>query len=185
MRNLHLLQVLISNSVAECALKGTALVFLRDLALIDPLMMTSFFIAAALLLVLVILRNYSTGEDVGRYVAKAEHLRLTEEEPESPLAKMSEDDFLAYFEWLRRRRFWIYLMIFVGIAAPITWLTMSLLSVLKLFADPGPWMWGFIAVFVLVAGLWISAFGALWLHRTRRDPSLARNLNRWPGPDSD
>lgn len=142
-------------------------------------MLISFFIAAGLVLALVILRAYSSGEDHARYLAKAELARFQEEAPGEALSKLSEDEFIDYFEWLRKRRFWIYLAGFSGLALPATFFVMSILSFVKLKMDPGPWMWGFIAIFVLVATWTGAAAATLYYYRVRRDASLAHKLEKW------
>ena len=142
-------------------------------------MLVSFFIAAGLVLAVVILRAYSSGEDHARYLAKAELARFQDDMPGEPIAQLSEDDFIRYFEWLRKRRFWIFMAGFVAMAVPATIFVMSVLGFVKLKMDPGPWMWGFLAIFVLV-GTWTgSAAATLYLYRVKRDASLMRNLKTW------
>lgn len=142
-------------------------------------MLISFLIAAGLVLILVILRAYSFGEDTARYLAKAELDRFQTEMPSEEICKLPEDEFINYFEWLRRRRFWLYLVIFAGIVAPATLAVMTILSFVKVNMDPGPWLWGFIAIFVLVLTWTASAAATLYIHKVRRDDSLLRNLPLW------
>ena len=76
-------------------------------------MVVSFLVAVALVLAMVILRAYSFAEDTARSVAKAERERLQDENPDHPVAALDEEAFINYFEWLRRRRFWLYLFGFL------------------------------------------------------------------------
>jgi hypothetical protein len=148
-------------------------------------MLLSFLIAAGIVLLLVVLRAYSYAEDTARHLARAEFDRVETEDSDTPLAGLSEDDFINYFEWLRKRRFWLYFLVFAGISAPSSLVAMAFLSLLKVVRDPGPWLWGFIAIFVLV-GVWTaSTWATLYIYRTRRDGSLVRNLTKWSGRSQD
>jgi hypothetical protein len=142
-------------------------------------MLISFFVAVGLVLALVILRAYSFGEDAARYLAKAELDRFKTEMPSEEITNLPEDEFINYFEWLRRRRFWLYLVVFAGIVMPTTLATMIILSFVKVNMDPGPWLWGFIALFALVLTWTASAAATLYIHKVRRDGSLLRNLPLW------
>lgn len=144
-------------------------------------MLVSFLVAASLVLLLVILRAYSFAEDTARHVAKAERERLQEENPDHAIATLDEEAFVACFEWLRRRRFWQYLGFFVVLASTETFLLMGVLAGVHEIFYPGPWMWGFIAIFLLTAGWAVSLWVTLYLYRLRRDASLLKNAKRWPG----
>lgn len=144
-------------------------------------MVVSFLVAVTIVLAMVILRAYSFAEDTARSVAKAERERLQDENPDHAVAALDEEAFIAYFEWLRRRRFWLYLLGFLVLATLETLLVMAILSFVHIVFYPGPWMWGFIAVFVLTAGWSAVVWGVLWFHRRQLDAAVLKNLKRWPG----
>lgn len=148
-------------------------------------MVVSFLVAVALVLTMVILRAYSFAEDTARSVAKAERERLQDENPDHAVAALDEEAFVAYFEWLRRRRFWLYLLGFLVLATLETLLVMAILSFVHIVFYPGPWMWGFIAVFVLTAGWSAVVWAVLWLHRRQLDAAVLKNLKHWPGPSGE
>ena len=144
-------------------------------------MIVSFLVAVAIVLIMVILRAYSFAEDTARSVAKAERDRLQGEHPDHAIAALDEASFINYFEWLRRRRFWLYLFGFMVLAILETLLVMAILSFVHIVFYPGPWMWGFIAVFVLTAGWSAVVWAVLWQYRRQLDAALLKNLKRWPG----
>lgn len=145
-------------------------------------MLLTFAITAAIVFALVVLRAYSFAEDTARHLARAERERLQDLNPDHPVANLDEDAFIAFFEWLRRRRFWLYLVFFVVVAVPVTFVIMVILSFVHEVIDPGPWMWGFIAIFSLTAGWALSAWITLYLYKIRTDDALLRGVKRWPGP---
>ena len=114
-------------------------------------------------------------------LAKIERERLQEENPGHPIAALDEEAFIACFEWLRRRRFWLYLGFFMVLASIETFLVMAILAGVHEIFYPGPWMWGFIAIFVLTAGWAVCLWATLYLYSVRRDASLLKNLKRWRG----
>lgn len=142
-------------------------------------MLGSFLIVALGLLGLVILRAYSIGADQGRSIAKSEQFRLQEETPDAPLAQLPEDDFIAYFEWLRLRRFWLYLVLYFALTVAATGITFVFLNFVDEVIDPGPWVWGFVAIFSLVITWAGTAFATLWLHSTRRAEALESGFAKW------
>lgn len=144
-------------------------------------MLISFLVAAGLVLMLVILRAYSFAQDTARHLAKAERERLQEENPDHALAALDEEAFIACFEWLRIRRFWLYLGLFMVLASTETLLVMAILAGVHEIFYPGPWMWGFIAIFSLTAGWAVCLWVTLYLYRIRRDAALLKNAKRWPG----
>lgn len=144
-------------------------------------MIVSFLVAVAIVLAMVILRAYSFAEDTARSVAKAERDRLQGEHPDHAITALDEATFINYFEWLRRRRFWLYLVGFMVLATLETLLVLAILSFVHIVFYPGPWMWGFIAVFVLTAGWSAVVWAVLWLYRRQLDTALLKNLKRWPG----
>lgn len=148
-------------------------------------MLVSFFVAAGVALVIIILRAYSIGEQLSLSVAKSERERLQGENPDHRLASLDEYAFVLYFEWLRIRRFWLYLVFFLIIATVETTLVMAILGFIHEVFYPGPWLWGFIAVFVLTAGWTGCVWATLWLHGKGLDAALLANVKRWPGPDAD
>lgn len=145
-------------------------------------MLTTFLITAAIVLALVILRAYSFAQDTARHLAKAERERLQDLNPDHPIGDLEEDAFIAFYEWLRRRRFWLYLGLFLIIASTETLVVMAALAALHEIVNPGPWMWGFIAIFVLTAGWALSAWVTLYYYRIRTDAALLGSVKRWPGP---
>lgn len=148
-------------------------------------MLISFLVAAGVVLVIIVLRAYSVGEQLSLSIAKSERQRLQDENPGHSIAALNEDEFVAYFEWLRIRRFWLYLALFFVVATAETTLVMAILGFIHDVFYPGPWLWGFIAVFVLTAGWTGCVWATLWLHGRGLDASLLGNVKRWPGPQAE
>lgn len=144
-------------------------------------MLISFLVAAGVVLAIIIARAYSIGEQLSLSVAKSERERLQEENSDHAVASLDEHTFVLYFEWLRIRRFWLYLALFFAIATVETTLVLAILGFIHEVFYPGPWLWGFIAVFALTAGWTACVWGTLWLHGRGLDASLLGNLKRWPG----
>lgn len=145
-------------------------------------MLVSFLVAAGIALLIIILRTYSIGEQLAHSVAKSERERLQLENEGHDITALDEDAFVAYFEWLRIRRFWLYLVLFFVVATVETLTALALLGVLHEVYYPGPWLWGFIAVFVLTVGWTACVWLTLWLHGKGLDGALLSSLKRWPGP---
>ncbi len=86
----------------------------------------------------------------------AEHMRFQEEEPDSPPAQMSEDDFVELYETLRRTRQTKYFLLFMGLAMVATFFSLAVLGFIKRYAYPGDFIYPFLMVLFLVGG-WIGS----------------------------